>query len=179
MEFSQKLIDELLKIFEVTGKVTTTGLKLQALSEDQNTQCDKAIHQKFRSAVGKLLWMAQLRDDLKYPPVKELSRSLINPQDQDIKNLILLLKYVNQTRDFVFVMEPQLPVRNQEGKFPVQIVHYSDSDLAGCQTSRKSESGSLVSVSNFNLQSTSRTQTSIPHSSAESEVNSTQRLKQQ
>ena len=84
MEFSQKFIDELLKIFEVTGKVTTTGLKLQALPEDQKAQCDKVIHQKFRSAVGKLLWMAQLRNDLKYP-VTELSRSLINPQDQDIK----------------------------------------------------------------------------------------------
>ena len=59
MEFSQKFIDELLKIFEVTGKVTTTGLKLQALPEDQKVQCDKVIHQKYRSAVGKLLWMAQ------------------------------------------------------------------------------------------------------------------------
>ena len=135
MEFSQKFIDELLKIFEVTGKVTTTGLKFQALPEDQKVQCDQVIHQKYRSAVGKLLWMAQLRDDLKYP-VKELSRSLINPQDQDVKNLVHLLKYVNQTRDFVFVMEPQLPVRNQEGKFPVQIVSYSDSDWAGCQKSR-------------------------------------------
>ena len=84
MEFSQKFIDELLKIFEVTGKVTTTGLKLQVLPEDQKVQCDSVIHQKYRSAVGKLLWMAQLRDDLKHP-VKELSRSLINPQDQDIK----------------------------------------------------------------------------------------------
>ena len=86
MEFSQKFIDELLKIFEVTGKVTTTGLKLQVLPEDQKAQCDRVIHQNYRSAVGKLLWMAQLRDDLKYP-VKELSRSLINPQDQDIKIL--------------------------------------------------------------------------------------------
>ena len=169
MEFSQKFIDELLKIFEVTGKVTTTGLKLQALPEDQKVQCDRVIHQKYRSAVGKLLWMAQLRDDLKYP-VKELSRSLINPQDQDIKNLIHLLKYVNQTRDFVFVMEPQLPVRNQEGKFPVQIVSYSDSDWAGCQKSRRSTSGSLISVFNVNIQSTSRTQASIAHSSAESEL---------
>ena len=169
MEFSQKFIDELLKIFEVTGRVTTTGLKLQALPEDQKVQCDNFIHQKYRSDVGKLLWMAQLRDDLKYP-VKELSRSLINPQDQDVKNLIHLLKYVNQTRDFVFVMEPQLPVRNQEGKFPVQIVSYSDSDWAGCQKSRKSTSGSLVSVFNVNLQSTSRTQASIAHSSAESEL---------
>ena len=169
MEFSQKFIDELLKIFEVTGKVTTTGLKLQVLPEDQKVQCDRVIHQRYRSAVGKPLWMAQLRDDLKYP-VKELSRSLINPQDQDIKNPVHLLKYVNQTRDFVFVMEPQLPVTNQEGKFPVQIVSYSDSDWAGCQKSRKSTSGSLVSVFNVNLQSTSRTQASIAHSSAESEL---------
>ena len=67
-------------------------------------------------------------------------------------------------------MEPQLPVRNQEGKFPVQIVSYSDSDWAGCQKSRKSTSGSLVSVFNVNLQSTSRTQASVAHSSAESEL---------
>ena len=67
-------------------------------------------------------------------------------------------------------MQPQLPVRNQEGKFPVQIVSYSDSDWAGCQKSRRSTSGSLVSVFNVNLQSTSRTQASIAHSSAESEL---------
>ena len=65
-------------------------------------------------------------------------------------------------------MEPQLPIRNQEGKFPVQIVSYSDSDWAGCQKSRKSTSGSLVSLFNVSLQSTSRTQASIAHSSAES-----------
>ena len=44
MEFSQKFIYELLKIFEVTGKVTTTSLKLQALPEDQKLQCDRVIH---------------------------------------------------------------------------------------------------------------------------------------
>ena len=38
--------------------------------------------------------LAQLRDDLKYP-IKEFSRSFISPQDQDIKNLIHMLKYVN------------------------------------------------------------------------------------
>ena len=75
----------------------------------------RVIHQKFRTAVGKLPWMAQLRDDLKYP-----------------KNLTHLLKYVNQTRDFVFVTEPQLPVRSQQGKFPSQIV-YSDSAWPGSQ----------------------------------------------
>ena len=60
--------------------------------------------------------------------------------------------------------------QNHDGKFPVQIVSYSDSDWAGYQKSRKSTSGSLVSVFNVNLQSTSRTQASIAHSSAESEL---------
>ena len=46
MEFSQKFIDELLKIFEVTSKVTIAGLKLQALSEDEKALRDKVIHQK-------------------------------------------------------------------------------------------------------------------------------------
>ena len=101
--------------------------------EDQKVQCDKVIHQKFRTAMGKLLWMAQLRDDLKHP-VEELLRSLSNPQDQDVQNVIRLLRYDNQTRDFVFVMEPQLPIRNQQGKFPIQIVSYSDSGWAGCQS---------------------------------------------
>ena len=76
-----------------TGRVATTGLKLQALSEDQKAQCDKVIREKFRTAVGKLLWMAQLRY-----PIKELSRSLINPQDQDVKHLMHLLKCVSDQR---------------------------------------------------------------------------------
>ena len=75
-----------------------------------------------------------------------------------------------ETLSVSWSQEPQLPVRNQEGKFPVQIVSYSDSDWAGCQKSRKSTSGSLVSVFHVNLQSTSRTQASIAHSSAESEL---------
>ena len=55
-------------------------------------------------------------------------------------------------------------------KFPVQIVSYSSSDWAGCRKSRKSTSGSLVSVFNVNLQSASRIQGSVAHSSAGSEL---------
>ena len=64
MSFSQQFIEELLNIFEVTGKVTTTGLKHQAVPENQKAECDKALHPKFRAATGKLFRMAQLRDHL-------------------------------------------------------------------------------------------------------------------
>ena len=132
MEFPQKLIDNLLGLFEVKGKSTTNGVKIQQVSKEHQVQCEKEMHSNFRTAIGKLLWMSQLRDDIKFP-VKELSRSLINPQDVDFDNLIHLLKRVNQTRDYVYVMEPQIPTADSQGLIPVEVVSYSDSDWAGCQ----------------------------------------------
>ena len=119
--------------------------------------------------MGKLLWVSQLRDDIKFP-VKELSRSLINPQASDFDTLIHLLKYFSQTRDFVYVMDPQSPTTDSQGFIPVEVVSYSDSDWAGCQRSRRSTSGSLITLFSVNLSSTSRTQASISHSSAEAEM---------
>ena len=84
MEFSQKFIDELLKIFEVTGRSQLQDSNFELFQKIRRLSVTKPRIKN--SAVGKLLWMAQLRDDLKYP-VKELSRSLINPQDQEVKNL--------------------------------------------------------------------------------------------
>ena len=94
--------------------------------------------------------MSQLGDDIKFP-VKELSRSLINPQGVDFDNLIHLLKYVNQTRDYLYVMEPQIPT--SQGFIPVEIDSFSDSDWAGCQRSRRSTSGSLITLFSVNLSS--------------------------
>ena len=106
------------------------------------------------SAVGKLLWMAQLRGDLKYP-VKEHSRSLNSPQDQDIKHLIHLLKYVNQTRDFVFVMEPQLPsgIRRQ--------VSGSDCQLFRFRLGRSSKSSKITEVNKWFIGFSIQCQSSI------------------
>ena len=113
--------------------------------------------------------MSQLRDDIKFP-VKELSRSLINPQASDFDNLTHLLKYVNQTRDFVYVMDPQIPTADSQGFIPLEVVSRSDSDWAGCHRSRRSTSGSLITLFSVNLSSTSRAQASVSHSSAETEL---------
>ena len=67
-------------------------------------------------------------------------------QVSDFDNLKHLLKYVNQPIDFVFVVNPQVPVPNSQGLIPVGIVSYSDSDWAGCQKSRESTSGSLIAA---------------------------------
>ena len=103
MEFSQKFIDNLLSLFKITSKGHHKWCQDSDGPEEDQVKCDKENHFLFSTAVGKLLWMSQLRDDIKYP-VKELSRSLSsNPQASDFDNLKHLLKYVNQTRDFVFL----------------------------------------------------------------------------
>ena len=62
-------------------------------------------------------------------------------------------------------MDLQVPAPNSQGLIPAEIISYSDSDWAGCQKSRRSTSGSLITIA-----STSRTQTSVSHSSAEAEL---------
>ena len=66
MEFLQKFIDNLLGLFKVTAKVTTNGVKIPTIKKDR-VKCDKENHSLFRTAVGKILWMSQLRDDIKSP----------------------------------------------------------------------------------------------------------------
>ena len=67
-------------------------------------------------------------------------------------------------------MDPQIPTADSQGFIPVEVVSYSDSDWAGCQRSRRSTSGSLITLFSVNLSSTSRTQASVSHSSAEAEL---------
>ena len=105
--------------------------------------------------------MSQLKVDTNYP-FKELSRSSSHPQEPDIDTLKHLLKHVNQIRDFVFVLDPQVPA---------QRTHFcSDCQFSDCQKSRCSTSRYLLTMLEVNVSSTSRTQTSISHSSAEAEL---------
>ena len=78
----------------------------------------------------------QRRHQVSCQRVVNLSRSLINPQAPDFDNLIHLLKYVNQTRDFVYVMDPQIPTATSQGFIPVEVMRYSDADWAGCQITK-------------------------------------------
>ena len=65
----------------ITSSVATTGVKLPDQQVEQ-VKCDSKAQSMFRTALGKLLWMSQLRD-VKYA-VKELSRALSKPQASDI-----------------------------------------------------------------------------------------------
>ena len=109
----------------------------------------------------------QFRDDIKHS-VKELSRSLSNPQETDTENLKHLLKYVNQTRYFIFVIDhqPQVPAPDSQRLTCVQIVSYSQSGRSRCQRTRCSTSGSLITVFLANIGLTGRNQANVSQTSA-------------
>eukprot|EP00971_Amphidinium_carterae_P230263 4569783-Amphidinium_carterae.1 len=53
-------------------------------------QLDKEQHSMYRTAVGQLLWVSQLRVDITFA-VKDLRRALQQPDNEDLKNLKQLL----------------------------------------------------------------------------------------
>eukprot|EP00971_Amphidinium_carterae_P147773 2929134-Amphidinium_carterae.1 len=59
-------------------------------------QLDKEQHSMFRTAIGQLLWVSQLRVDIAFA-VKELSRALQQPDNEDLKSLKQLLRYIKGT----------------------------------------------------------------------------------
>ena len=55
MEFPQKCIDKLLRLFEITSRVTTHGVTIPVTSRDDEVKCDSNSHARFRTVVGKCL----------------------------------------------------------------------------------------------------------------------------
>ena len=129
----------------------------------------RKTHSLYRSALQWANCAGCLNSEMASHTQSRSSGSLSNPQEPDIENLKHLLKYISQTRDFIFVMAPQVPAPNSQGLIPTQIVSYSDSDWAGCQR-QEDQQAATDHDALVNIASTSQTQASVPHSLAEVEL---------
>ena len=165
-----------LKLFKMYGMEhakpsATTGDKL-GLSEDPgdpvNQPLDPARHKLYRTAVGKLLWATPVRPDVSFA-VKELSRSLQSPTQQNEKQLKHVLRYLRGSLQYTTSLQtPRQRVIEQASTIEIQA--YADSDWAGCAKTRKSTSGASLSLWGVTLATSSRTQTTKLVSSAEAEL---------
>ena len=124
-------------------------------------------HKVYRTAVGKLLWLALVRGDIAYG-TKELSRDVTAPTMQSVAKCKHLLRYWIGTRMCVLRLRPSYQLAN--GNCAVDINVYVDSDWAGCSKTRKSTSGSTVNVLGCNVVSAARTQGTLALSSGEAEL---------
>ena len=167
---SQQYIEEILKLYSMNSSsniVNTTGSSALKRVQDSDTPLDKEEHSKFRTAVGKLLWLAFVRPDCSYA-VKELSRDVKGPTLESLAKLKHLLRYLNGTRHTVLRLRPTH--RLTDWKSSLELVCFVDSDWAGCSKTRKSTSGSTVQLLGSPIVHTSRTQATVALSSGEAEL---------
>eukprot|EP00971_Amphidinium_carterae_P177742 3525579-Amphidinium_carterae.3 len=129
---------------------------------------DREQHSEYRTAVGQLLWVSQLRADIVFA-LKELSRALQQPDIEDLKNLKQLLRYIKGTTHYKVTLAPKVE-HNEQGQIKVNVESCADSDWAECNTTRKSTSGTITTCWATPLLRISRTQSTISLSLAEAEL---------
>ena len=165
-----------LKLFKLYGMEqakpsSTTGDKL-GLSDDPadpiNQPLDPARHKLYRTTVGKLLWATPVRPDISFA-VKELSRSLQSPTQQNEKQLKHVLRYLKGSLQYTTCLKPPRK-RVVEQASTIEIQAFADSDWAGTTKTRRSTSGASLCLWGVTLATSSRTQATQALSSAEAEL---------
>ena len=154
------------------AKATSTIEEQLCQSKGQRKHSNKTLasaRQKlYRTAVGQLLWATPVRPDISFA-VKELSRSLQAPTQQDEKQLKQVLRYLKGSLHFTTSLQPPRKRVIQKDS-SIQIQAYFDSAWARSPRTKKSTSGASLSLWGVPLTTSSRTQASQASSSAEAEL---------
>ena len=165
---SQTYIDAILDLYGMKNAkpVATTG-SVTIVKTASDTPFSPEEHSVYRTAVGKLLWLALSRGDIAHA-TKELSRDATVPTMQRVAKLKHLLRYLIGTKMCVLRLRPSYQL--SDGNCSLDVNVYVDSDWAGCSKTGKSTSGSIVNVLGCNMVSTARTQGTLALSSGETEL---------
>ena len=126
----QKYIEDLLELYSMNkaNSVNTTGSSSLKRIEDADVALDAKAHSLFRTAVGKLLWLAFVRPDCSYA-VKKLSRDVKGPTIESLAKLKHLLRYLAGTKGYALRIKPTHMLSDWTSS--MDIVCYVDSDWAG------------------------------------------------
>ena len=169
---SQTYIDSILDLYGMKNakQVATTG-SVTIAKTVSDTPLSPEEHSVYRTAVGKLLWLALIRGDIAYA-TKELSRDVTAPTVQSVAKLKQLLRYLIGTKMCVLRLRPSYQLSDGNCSLDVNVYVDSDwaADWAGCSKTRKSTSGSTVNILGCNMVSTARTQGTLALSSGEAEL---------
>ncbi len=96
---------------------------------------------QYRRMVGKLQWLSYTRPDMAYAK-KELARGLQQPTVRDQKKLKHLIRYLKGTKHYKFCIRPTVQLRDDN--MQRVIMANTDSDWAGCHSTRKSTTGFAI-----------------------------------
>ena len=120
----------------------------------------------YRTAVGKLPWLALIRGDITYA-TKELSRDMTAPTMQSVAKFKHLLRYLIDTKMCVLRLRPSYQL--SDGNCSLDMNVYVDSDWTGYSKTRKSTSRS-TDILGCDMVSTARILGTLALSSGEAEL---------
>eukprot|EP00971_Amphidinium_carterae_P351039 6491873-Amphidinium_carterae.2 len=112
-----------------------------------------------------LIWVSQFRADIAFAG-KELSKSLQQTGDEDLKNIKQLLRNIQGGK---LTLAPKATY-NEKNDIQVHIESFADSDWASCNSTRRSTIGTITSCWGTPLIHIRRTQSTMALSSAEAEL---------
>ena len=150
---------------EESKPVVTPGTAEEKAKEDDeelNTELGKEEAKGYRRATARINYMALDRADLSFV-AKDLSKSMAKPTIGDVVRLKRALRYIKGKPRAINVYMWQ-----EKGH---ELVTMTDSDWAGCTTTRKSTSGGMVLRGRHLIAHWASTQATVAPSSGEAELN--------
>jgi hypothetical protein len=114
--------------------------KCWEINHEDESELDKEKHTRYRSGIGKLLWMD--RPDINYP-VRRLAQKSNKPNLTDWRRLVKVLSYLRKYKHMVQIIKPiKLPKASFQPE-NYSLMGFADSDWAG-QEGRKSTTGTAI-----------------------------------
>ena len=163
IEADPRHVEILIESVEVQNEKTLkiTGEKDAGNVEDSGEGLEASKASKFRSDVARLNYLAADRPDVMFA-VKELARRMACPAVNDAERVRRLVRYLKG--------KPRAVAWYRYQEDPSRVEGYTDSDWAGCRTTRRSTSGGCILYGSHYLKGWSRTQSTRALSSAEAEL---------
>ena len=128
------------------------------------TPLDGHGYNNFRTAVGKLIFMAPWRPDMQFA-IRQLSTQVLNPTKESKRATKQLIRLLKGTQHTSLRLEPREMVQT----VLLELVGRSDSDWAGDSATRQSVTGYHCDVQSVTMCNRSLKQTAISLSSYEAE----------
>jgi hypothetical protein len=112
-------------------------------------------------------WLCTVRPDIDFA-VKELSRAVQLPTEEDLAKMKHLLRYLKKTKHLSLQLKPTHTLSNYQTA-AIEINSYGDTVWAGCRMTRKSTTGCVVQVLGCTVMHCSRAQATVALSFCEAE----------
>ena len=149
--------------------VSTPGVKdafIRCEDDGENPQMSAQDASGYRGLAARANFLSQDRLDLQYAS-KELSRAMAVPRQGDWEPMKRFARYL--------LLRPRATLFYGWQSMPTEITAYSDTDWAGCKSTRRSTSGGVILHGSHVLRSWSKMQNLVAMSSAEAELYGTVR----